>query len=61
MIKETFDKFTALIKGLNDDAVKDAFVNFQKSLEYCIEENINIIAKNFILRKTRRNACRQRP
>ncbi len=39
MIKETFDKFAALIKGLNDDAVKDAFLNFQKSLEYCIEEN----------------------
>ncbi len=39
MIKETFDKFAALIQGLNDDAVKDAFVNFQKSQEYCIEEN----------------------
>ena len=39
MIKETFDKFSALIRGLNDDAVKDAFLNFQKSLEYCIEEN----------------------
>ncbi len=39
MIKETFDKFSALIQGLNDDAVKDAFVNFQKSLEYTIEEN----------------------
>ena len=39
MIKETFDKFAALIQGLNDDAVKDAFVNFQKSLEYCVEEN----------------------
>ncbi len=39
MIKETFDKFTALIKGVNDDAVKDAFLNFQKSLEYCVEEN----------------------
>jgi len=39
MIKETFDKFSALIRGLNDDAVKDAFLNFQKSLGYCIEEN----------------------
>jgi hypothetical protein len=39
MIKETFDKFAALIQGLNDDTIKDAFVNFQKSLEYCIEEN----------------------
>jgi hypothetical protein len=39
MIKDTFDKFTALLQGLNDDAIKDAFVNFQKSLEYCLEEN----------------------
>jgi hypothetical protein len=39
MIKETFNKFSALIHGLNNNAVKDAFLNFQKSLEYCIEEN----------------------
>ena len=39
MIKETFDKFAALMEGVNNDAVKDAFLNFQKSREYCIEEN----------------------
>jgi hypothetical protein len=39
MIKEIFNTFSALIHGLNDDAVKDAFLNFQKSLEYCIEGN----------------------
>jgi len=39
MIKETFNKFAALMEGVNNDTVKDAFLNFQKSLEYCIEEN----------------------
>jgi hypothetical protein len=39
MIKETFDKFATLMEGVNNDAVKDAFLNIQKSLEYCIEEN----------------------
>ena len=39
MIKETFNKFAALMEGVNNDAVKNAFLNFQKSLEYCIEEN----------------------
>ncbi len=39
MIKETYDKFTALINGVNDEATKDLLLNMQKSLDYCAEEN----------------------
>ena len=39
MIKETYNKFKAIIKGVSDDATKDLLLNLQKSLEYCVEEN----------------------
>lgn len=39
---EYMEKFAALMEGVNNDPVKNAFLNFQKSLEYNIEEN-NVI------------------
>jgi len=39
MIKETYNKFKAIIKGVSDDTTKDLLLNLQKSLEYCMEEN----------------------
>ncbi len=39
MIKETYNKFKAIIKGVSDDTTKDLLLNLQKSLEYCVEEN----------------------
>lgn len=39
MIKETFNKFKALIQGISNDETKDLLLNLEKSLEYCIEEN----------------------
>lgn len=37
MIKETYNKFKAIIKGVSDDTTKDLLPNLQKSLEYCTE------------------------
>lgn len=39
MIKETYNKVKAIIKGVSDDTTKDLLLNLQKSLEYCMEEN----------------------
>jgi hypothetical protein len=39
MIKDTYNKFKAIIKGVSDDTTKDLLLNLQKSLEYCMEEN----------------------
>lgn len=39
MIKETFDKFKAVITGVSDDTTRNLLQNLQKSLEYCVEEN----------------------
>lgn len=39
-VKETYNKFKAIIKVVSDDTTKDLLLNLQKSLEYCMEENI---------------------
>ena len=54
MIKETFNKFKAIIKGVSDNEVKDLLLNLQKSLEYCIEENSvlrEVLSENYSCKK----------